>query len=186
MSDVTRILQSISNGDERAAEELLPIVYDELRRLATRQMAKEPSGHTLQATALVHEAFLRLAGGVEQEWESRRHFFGAAAEAMRRILVDHARRKKRLRHGGGRKRVRLDDVDVPAPEPKEEVVQISEALEELAKEEPTVAELIKLRYFAGLTQGQTAELLGLASRTADRYWAYGKAWLHDWIQSQNR
>ena len=186
MNDVTRILQCISNGDERAAEELLPIVYDELRRLASRQMAKEPSGHTLQPTALVHEAFLRLAGSMEQEWESRRHFFGAAAEAMRRILVDHARRKKRLRHGGGRRRVGLDDVDLPSPEPKEEVLQVNEALEHLAKEEPTVAELVTLRYFAGLTQGQTAELLGLARRTADRYWAYGKAWLHDWIQSRPR
>ena len=186
MSDVTRILQSISKGDATAAEELLPIVYDELRRLASRQMAKESSGHTLQATALVHEAYLRLAGAEVEGWENRRHFFGAAAEAMRRILVDHARRKKRLRHGGDRKRVGLDGVDVPAPEPREEVVQVGEALDELAKEEPTVAELIKLRYFAGLTQGQTAELLGLARRTADRYWAYGRAWLHDWIQGQNR
>lgn len=184
MSEVTRILQSISAGDARAAAELLPIVYDELRRLASRQMAKEPSGHTLQATALVHEAYLRLAGGEEQAWENRRHFFGAAAEAMRRILIDHARRKGRLRRGGDRKRVGLDGVDVPAPEPKEEVLQVDEAIGALGKEEPTVAELIRLRYFAGLTQGQTAELLGLSRRTADRYWAYGRAWLHDWIRSR--
>lgn len=178
MSDVTRILSAINGGDPRAAEQLLPLVYDELRKLAGSRMAAEPPGHTLNATALVHEAYLRLVGGDEpQDWNGRGHFFAAAAEAMRRILVESARRKARARHGGGRQRLDLDQLAVSADGPADDLVALDDALSRLEAEEPEVAAVVKLRYFAGLTAQDAAAALGLSKRTADRHWAYAKAWL---------
>jgi RNA polymerase sigma factor (TIGR02999 family) len=178
MSDVTRILSAIDQGDPQAAEQLLPLVYDELRKLAAQHLAHEKPGQTLDATALVHEAYLRLVGpGEDQAWNSRGHFFAAAAEAMRRILVEKARRKQRLRHGGGRQRLDLDKLDVTQEEKAEDLLALDEALEQLASEEATVAEVVKLRYFAGLTIEQTAAALDLSVRTTNRHWAYARAWL---------
>src|SRR5262245_33064102 len=176
MSDVTRILDAAAAGDPRAAAELLPLVYDELHRLAAGQMAREKPGQTLTATALVHEAYLRLVGS--PEFANRRHFFAAAAEAMRRILVENARRKKSLKRGGELKRQELDDLHLALPEPREDVLALDEALDKLAAKDPLKTELVKLRYFAGLTQVQAAESLGISTTTADRYWAYARAWLH--------
>ncbi|HTK75464.1 MAG TPA: ECF-type sigma factor [Gemmataceae bacterium] len=176
MSDVTRLLDAAVAGDRRAAADLLPLVYDELRTLAAARMAAEKPGHTLDATALVHEAYLRLVGG--QQFDGRGHFFAAAAEAMRRILVENARRKHRLRHGGGRQRLDLDNLDLPADADDEELLALDEALERLAAEEAKAAEVVKLRYFAGLTIEQTAEALGVSVRTANRHWAYARAWLY--------
>ena len=179
MSEVTRILSAIEQGDPIAAEQLLPLVYEELRRLAAQRMVQETPGQTLQATALVHEAYLRLIGNEEnQPWNSRGHFFAAAAEAMRRILVEKARRKQRLRHGGDRQRVDLDNLDVMQGEKAEELLALDEALERLAGEEVTVGEVVKLRYFAGLSIEQTAAALGISVRTANRHWAYARAWLY--------
>jgi RNA polymerase sigma factor (TIGR02999 family) len=178
MSDVTRILHSIEQGDPHAAEELLPLVYDELRRLAAQRMAQEQPGNTLQATALVHEAYLRLVdGAAPQRWNSRGHFFAAAAEAMRRILVEAARRKGSVKRGGGRKRLDFDDVQSIAAAPADELVLLDEALTRLAAREPAKAELVKLRYFAGCTLDEAADLLGISRATAKRYWAYARAWL---------
>jgi RNA polymerase sigma factor (TIGR02999 family) len=178
MTEVTCILSAIEKGDPHAAKRLLPLVYEELRRLAAAQMAREKPGQTLDATALVHEAYLRLVGpAAGRRWEGRGHFFAAAAEAMRRILVEAARRKKRLRHGGAFQRVELAD-DVPAAErPPEDVLAVDEALGQLAAADPPTAELVKLVYFAGLTMEQAAETLGIAPRTAYRNWAYARAWL---------
>jgi len=181
MSDVTRILTAIEQGDPRAADELLPAVYQELRRLAADKLSRELPGQTLQATALVHEAYIRLVGAEAQNWRSRSHFFAAAAEAMRRILIESARRKQRLKRGGGRQRLDLEDADLAIDEPSTDLVALDEALSKLAKEDRVVAELVKIRYFAGLTLGQTAELLGVSRRTADRYWAYARAWLYQEI-----
>lgn len=181
MSDVTRILTAIEQGDPRAADELLPAVYQELRRLAADKLSRELPGQTLQATALVHEAYIRLVGAEGQNWRSRTHFFAAAAEAMRRILIESARRKQRLKRGGGRQRLDLEDADLAIDEPSTDLVALDEALSKLAKEDRVVAELVKIRYFAGLTLGQTAELLGVSRRTADRYWAYARAWLYQEI-----
>jgi len=179
MNDVTRILDAIAQGDALASAQLLPLVYDELRRLAAERMAQEKPGQTLQPTALVHEAYLRLVGqGEERHWDSRGHFFAAAAEAMRRILVENARYKRRLRHGGGRKRLDLDGVDVADDVADERLLALDEALAKLAAEESEVAEVVKLRYFVGLTIAQTAEVLGISVRTANRHWAYARAWLH--------
>jgi RNA polymerase sigma factor (TIGR02999 family) len=179
MTEVTRILDQIQQGDPSAAAQLLPLVYDELRRLAAQKLAQERPGHTLQATALVHEAYLRLVGkGDEPRWESRGHFYVAAAEAMQRILVDNARRKQALKRGGDRVRRDLADVDVPAPETREDLVALDEALERLAAHDPVKARLVQLRYFAGLTGEQAAQALGISRATADRYWAYARAWLH--------
>jgi RNA polymerase sigma factor (TIGR02999 family) len=179
MNEVTRILSAIDQGDPRAADKLLPLVYDELRKLAAQKMAQEKPGQTLQPTALVHEAYLRLVGqGEERQWDSRGHFFAAAAEAMRRILVENARYKRRLRHGGGRKRLDLDGVDVADDVADERLLALDEALAKLAAEESEVAEVVKLRYFIGLTIEQTAEVLGISVRTANRHWAYARAWLH--------
>jgi RNA polymerase sigma factor (TIGR02999 family) len=162
-----------------SAEELLPLVYDALRRLAAHRMAHEAPGQTLDATGLVHEAYLRLAGGDDPaRWKDRAHFFGAAAEAMRRILVDIARRKRTRKHGGGMERHALADDFLAAFEPREDVLALDEALDRLAAEEPTAAELVKLRYFAGLTVAEAAEVLAISPRTADRHWAYARAWLH--------
>jgi RNA polymerase sigma factor (TIGR02999 family) len=177
MGDVTRILADIEQGDPRAAEQLLPLVYDELRKLAAKKVAQENPGLTLQATALVHEAYLRLVGSSPQEWDNRRHFFAAAAEAMRRILIENARRRQRLRHGGDRQQVALNEVDLAAEVPVDELLLVNEALEELAEADPTAAELVKLRYFAGMTVEEAADILGVPPRSAYRNWAYARAWL---------
>ena len=182
MNDVTRILAAIERGAPEAAERLLPLVYDELRKLAARRLAKEKPGQSLQPTALVHEAYLRLVGeGNRTGWNGRGHFFAAAAEAMRRILVESARRKRRVRHGGGRRSFSLGPLDLAAEESSQLILDLDEALDRLAEEEPTVAELVKLRYFAGLTTEQAAEALGISLRTANRHWAYAKAWLFQQI-----
>jgi RNA polymerase sigma factor (TIGR02999 family) len=183
MSDVTRILQSLEQEDPKAGEQLLPLVYEELRKLAAAKMAQEQPGQTLQPTALVHEAWLRLVGGPNEHWNSRGHFFGAAAEAMRRILVEAARRKARLRHGGGAERVSLEGLEVPQEAPEERLVQVSEALDHLAREQPEAAQVVKLRYFAGLTNPQVAETMGISLRSVERHWTWAKAWLFRWIQS---
>ncbi|UCC98408.1 MAG: sigma-70 family RNA polymerase sigma factor [Phycisphaerales bacterium] len=178
MSDVTRILNAIEQGDARAADELLPLVYQELRRLAARKMSQEPPGQTLQATALVHEAYLRLVGSQDRNWSGRTHFFTAAAEAMRRILIDNARRKQRLKRGGGRQKVGLTDVELAIEPPLDDLIALDEALIKLAKIDKVKADLVKLRYFAGLTLEQAAGVLGLPERTAKRYWAHARAWLY--------
>jgi RNA polymerase sigma factor (TIGR02999 family) len=183
MNDVTRILSAIEQGDPRAAEQLLPLVYDELRKLAAQKLAKEKPGQTLQATALVHEAYLRLVASGdasaprEQHWNSRGHFFAAAAEAMRRILVDAARRKRSLRHGGGHVRQQLDEAALAALQAGEDIVAMDEALDKLAVNDPEAAQLVKLRFFAGLTSEQAAEALGISARTADRAWSYARVFL---------
>ena len=186
MSDVTRILTAIERGERHAPEELLPLVYEELRQLAAQKLAQEKPGQTLQATALVHEAWLRLVqsepGGVEAKWNGRRHFFGAAAEAMRRILVENARRKKSLMHGGGLKRVDWEQVELAETTPPAELLVLDEALNELATTNPDTVELIKLRFYAGLTDAQAAELLGVSRRTADRMWSFARAWLYQAVR----
>jgi RNA polymerase sigma factor (TIGR02999 family) len=182
MSEVTRILSAIEQGDPHAAEQLLPLVYDELRTLAAQKMAKEAPGQTLQATALVHEAYVRLVDAERaQHWNSRGHFFAAAAEAMRRILVENARRKKALRRGGDRYRMDLELAEPAAPRLSDDLLAIDEALERLAAKDRAKAELVKLRYFAGLTMEQTAETLGISLATANRWWNYARAWLHQEI-----
>jgi RNA polymerase sigma factor (TIGR02999 family) len=180
MSEVTRLLNAIGRGDARAAEELLPLVYDELRSLAASRLANEPPGQTLQPTALVHEAYLRLAG-VGAEWDNAGHFFAAAAEAMRRILVENARRKRTLKRGGGIRRHDVDLAESAAREPDEDVLAIDEALTRFAEIDPAKAELVKLRYFAGCTGDEAARLLGVSPATAERWWAYARAWLHQEI-----
>jgi RNA polymerase sigma factor (TIGR02999 family) len=178
MNDVTRILSAIEQGDERAAGRLLPLVYDELRKLAARRLAREKPGQTLQATALVHEAYLRLVGGDDSKpWNGRAHFFGAAAEAMRRILVENARRKARIRHGGRLGRVDLDEIDLARDESSNDLLALDAALDGLAEEEPIVAQVVKLRHFAGLTIEQTAAALNISVRTANRHWSFARAWL---------
>jgi RNA polymerase sigma factor (TIGR02999 family) len=185
MSDVTRILQSMESGDANAAGELLPLVYGELRKLAASKMAQESPNQTLQPTALVHEAWLRLTGNENVKWNGRAHFFGAAAEAMRRILIDNARRKSAKRHGGGQQRVDVEEIDIAAPAKDEELIAINDALEELAKADPQKAELVKLRYFIGLTNEESAEILGISAPTARRWWNYARAWLYQKIQGNN-
>ena len=182
VSDVTRILEAAQQGDPTAAEQLLPLVYDELRRLAAHKMANEAAGQTLQPTALVHEAWLRLVGNQDQKWDGRGHFFGAAAEAMRRILIDRARRKKAIRHGGGQQRVDIQDLEVASPDADDQLLAISEALDKLAVEHKEEAELVKLRYFVGLSVEEAADVLGISSRTANYYWAHARAWLYDEIR----
>jgi RNA polymerase sigma factor (TIGR02999 family) len=178
MSDVTRILNAIEQGDPHAADELLPLVYEELRKLATERMAQEKPGQTLQATALVHDAYLRLVDGEKaQHWDSRGHFFAAAAESMRRILIENARKKKRLRHGGGLHRVELQDDAAPADSDQDDLLALDEALTRFAAIEPAKAELVKLRYFAGLSIDEAADLLHISRTTAKRYWAFARAWL---------
>jgi len=177
MSDVTRILVAIEEGDSRAVDKLLPAVYQELRQLAVWKLSREKPGQTLQATALVHEAYLRLLGTEGQNFRSRTHFFAAAAEAMRRILVDNARRKQRLRHGGDRQRVDLDDACAAIEGPPDDLIALDEALAKLAVEDPVKADLVRLRYFAGLTLEQAAEMLEVSLATAERYWSYARVWL---------
>ncbi len=178
MSDVTRILTAIERGDVQAADELLPIVYQELRLLARQMLSRERPGQTLQATALVHEAYVRLVGSEDRGWQGRRHFFAAAAEAMRRILVDTARRKRRLRHGGGRKRQELDEACLAIDPPADDLLALDEALAKLAEVDAAKAELVKLRYFAGLTFPQCAEVLEVPLTTAKWYWTYARSWLY--------
>ena len=177
VSDVTRILDRVQQGDPKAAEELLPLVYEELRKLATAKLSGEQPGQTLQATALVHEAWLRLAGLESQVWNSRYHFFAAAAEAMRRILIDNARRKQRPKHGHGWQRVDLDQVNVAIPTDDDTLLLVNEALMCLEKEDPEKAELVKLRYFAGMTIPEAGKALGLSESTAKRIWTYSRAFL---------
>jgi RNA polymerase sigma factor (TIGR02999 family) len=177
MSTFTEAVQQPDKGLPESAEQLLPLVYEELRRLAAQKMASQPADHTLQPTALVHEAYLRLAGSPNPQWQGRAHFFAAAAEAMRHILVDRARRRGRIRHGGCLERVSIEHLDLPGPEDDDTVLAVHEALEKLAQHDATSAELIKLRFFAGLPNAEAARLLGLSERTAKRTWAYARAWL---------
>jgi RNA polymerase sigma factor (TIGR02999 family) len=177
MSQVTRLLEEARNGDARAAEDLLPLVYDELRKLAARKMASERSGHTLQPTALVHEAWMRMVGDRAHEFENTIHFYAVAAEAMRRILVESARRKKRIKHGGQLERVDLDVVDLPLPLPDDELLALHEALERLGAVDSRAAEVVKLCYFVGLTQEQAGKALGVSVATAERLWKFARAWL---------
>jgi RNA polymerase sigma factor (TIGR02999 family) len=179
MSDVTRILNAIEQGDPHAAEQLLPLVYDELRRLAAQKMAQETPGQTLQATALVHEAYIRLVDTEKvQHWDSRGHFFAAAAEAMRRILIERARHKATPKHGGQMRRLDLDKLSLPCDERSRELLALDDALSELERHDPQAAKLVKLRYFAGLPHTQAAEALGLGRRAADRLWALARTWLY--------
>lgn len=182
MSDVTHILDRAQDGDPKSAEELLPLVYDELRKLAAHKMAAEASGHTLQPTALVHEAWLRLAGSGQQYWNSRGHFFAAAAEAMRRILIDTVRRKRSLQRGGNRQRVELDESSLVLERPEAEMLDIDAALDKLARKDPMAADLVKMRYFVGFSIPEAAAALNIAPRTADRLWAYSRSWLREELQ----
>ena len=177
MSEATQLLSAIESGDAKAAEQLLPLVYDELRKLAASKMAHEAAGHTLQPTALVHEAWLRLVGHDTPTFENRAHFFAAAAEAMRRILIDRVRQKRAVRHGGGQQRVELDQVELPFQGDDDQLLAVNEALDKLAAAHPVEAEIVKLRYFVGLTHDETAEALGISVRTAKYYWAHARAWL---------
>jgi RNA polymerase sigma factor (TIGR02999 family) len=177
MAEITQLLEAATAGDRQAAADLLPLVYDELRKLAAARMAAEKPGHTLDATALVHEAYLRLVG--DQHYDGKAHFFAAAAEAMRRVLVNHARDRGRLKRGGGRKRVDLDRLTNPAAASDHDLLELDDALDRLAVEFPIAAELVKLRFFAGMSLGEAATTLGLPRRTADRHWAFARAWLAD-------
>jgi RNA polymerase sigma factor (TIGR02999 family) len=185
MPEVTRLIQAAQAGDRQAAADLLPLVYDELRVLAASKMAREAPGHTLNATGLVHEAYLRLVG--DQHFDGRRHFFAAAAEAMRRILIDNARRKHALRHGGGQQRVDMEGiVELAAPCGDDELLTVNEALDKLAVQNKAEAELVKLRYFVGMTLEEAAAALGISARTADNYWAHARAWLFREIKAQRQ
>jgi len=177
MSDVTRILNAIEQGDARAADELLPLVYEELRLLAAQKLSHEPPGQTLQATALVHEAYIRLVGDEPQSWNSRGHFFCVVAEAMRRILIENARRKQKLKRGGDQHRIDLSDTDIATEKDINDLLSLDEALAKLAQEDPTKADLVKLRYFGGLTLEQASHVLKISRATASRYWSYVQAWL---------
>ncbi len=177
MSEVTQLLQVIESGDAKASEALLPLVYDELRRMAAAKMARERPGQTLQATALVHEAWLKVSAGSGQKWQNRRHFFGAAAEAMRRILIDRARKRNRTRHGAGLERVDLQSIEIAETATDAQLLAINEVVERFAEESPERAELVKLRYFVGLSIPDAAEALGISESTAKRQWTYARAWL---------
>jgi len=186
LSDVTRILESAQRGDPKAADELLPLVYGELRKLAAARMANEAPNQTLQPTALVHEAWLRLVGNDNPQFANRAHFFGAAAEAMRRILIDKARRKKAVRHGGDQQRVDIESVAIAALAKDDELLAVNEALDRLAVQNKIEAELVKLRYFVGMTLEEAAQVLNISARTADNYWAHARAWLFREIKAQSR
>ncbi len=185
MSEVTRILEQLKDGDHRATDKLLSAVYDELRRLAAWKLARERPGQTLQATELVHEAYLRLLGGEAAPWANSVHFFGAAAEAMRRILVESARRKARLKHGGGLRKREVDEADAIVMSDSIDLVALDEALEKLTREDEVKAQLVKLRYFAGMTVEQAGTLLGISRATADRYWTFARTWLYKEISKGN-
>jgi RNA polymerase sigma factor (TIGR02999 family) len=186
VSEVTRILDRAQQGDPRAAGELLPLVYDELRRLAAHRLAGEPNQHTLQPTALVHEAWLKISGNEKRAWNGREHFFAAAAEAMRRILVDRARRRLAAKRGAGEACLDSDELDIPAPAPDDQLLAVSEALERFAQLDSRKAQLVKLRYFVGMTFDEAAEALGIAVPTAKEWWAYARAWLRVEIASVGR
>ena len=186
MSDITQVLQAIRSGNDHASEELLPLVYNELRHLAAARMAQESAGQTLQATALVHEAWLRMVGDGDRGWQNRAHFFGAASEAMRRILVENARHKSRIKRGGGQIRLDIADMDLVATTPDEKVLLINEALEQLLKQEPDKAKIVVMKFFGGMTNQEVAENLGVTERTVERQWAYAKAWLYQNIRNQPR
>lgn len=177
MTDVTRILNAIERGDARAADELLPLVYEELRLLAAQRLSQEKPGQTLQATALVHEAYIRLLEGADQNWSSRGYFFNAAAEAMRRILIENARRKKSGKRGGDRRKIELSETNLTIESPSDDLLALDEALNRFSAEEPSIADLVKLRYFGGLTIDQVAEIQGISRRTAVDHWAYARSWL---------
>ena len=183
-NNITRVLNAIGNGQGQASGDLLPLVYEELRRLAAARMAHEASGHTLQATALVHEAWMRIAGNSPHRWENRRHFFGAASEAMRRILIENARRKSRLKHGGDRVRVEIEGLDFAAATPDEQVLLVDEALDRLKSEDPEKARIVEMKFFGGLTNQEVAETLNVTERTIERQWAYAKARLFRDIQER--
>lgn len=182
--EVTQVLQALAQGNDRASEELLPLVYNELRRLAAQRMSQEAAGQTLQATALVHEAWLRMIGDGDRTWQNRAHFFAAAAEAMRRILVENARRKSRLKRGGGQLRLDIDEVDLAATPPDEKILLMDDALEQLQAEDPEKARIVVLKFFGGLTNREIAENLQVTERTVERQWAYAKAWLLRKIREQ--
>lgn len=182
MADVTQILNAIEQGDAQAADKLLPLIYEELRILAAQKISHEKPGQTLQATALVHEAYIRLVETESQNWNNRNHFFMAAAEAMRRILIENARRKKSLKYGGDRQRVDLDNTGIAINESADDLIALDEALKKLSFEDPTKAELVKLRYFAGLSIDQSAEILGISRATAIRHWSFTRAWLFHHIK----
>jgi len=182
--EVTRILKAAQSGDPKAAEDLLPLVYDELRRLAAAKMVRERPDQTLQPTALVHEAWLRLLGNVNQDWNGRAHFFGAAAEAMRRILVENARRKSAVRHGGGQVRLDIQEIEISSTPKDDELLAVNDALEKLGAHNRQMAELVKLRYFVGLATEEAAQVLGVSVRTADRWWNYSRLWLYQEIERQ--
>ncbi len=182
MNQVTCILQAIQQGDPTAAGHLLPLVYDELRKLAASKMAREAPGQTLQPTALVHEAWLKLAGDEDRHFQNRAHFFAAAAEAMRRILVDNARRKAAVRHGGGQARVDIQEIEIAAPADDNQLLALNEALDKLAARDQPKAELVKLRYFVGMSIGEAAALLGISEATAKRWWVYARAWLYSEVR----
>jgi RNA polymerase sigma factor (TIGR02999 family) len=184
VSDVTRILEAAQKGDPNASDELLPLVYDELRKLAASKMANERPDQTLQPTALVHEAWLRLVGNEKEKWNGRAHFFGAAAEAMRRILIENARRKAAVRHGGGQARLDVNQIEIATAAPDDELLAVSDALEKFAAHGSQMAELVKLRYFVGLTAEDAAEVLGISVRTAERWWSYSRAWLYQEFERQ--
>jgi RNA polymerase sigma factor (TIGR02999 family) len=184
MSEITFLLEAANRGDSQAAEQLLPLVYEELRRLAAAKMASENPGQTLQATALVHEAWLRLAGDGNRKWNDRTHFFAAAAEAMRRILVENARRKRAQRHGGGQQRLELLDLAAPQVPNADLLLAVNDALDKFAALDPQTAELVKLRYFVGMTIEETAEALGISKATVKRHWDYARAWLYEEIRTQ--
>jgi RNA polymerase sigma factor (TIGR02999 family) len=186
MCDVTRILADIEQGNAKASEELLPLVYNELRRLAAHKMAGERPGHTLQPTALVHEAWLKLVDSPAQSWQNRAHFFGAAAEAMRRILIGRARRKQTQRRGAGAEHLDLDELEIASPMPEDQMLALNEALDRFAVLEPQQAELVKLRYFVGLKIEEAAEILGISKATAKRWWAYARAWLFNEVSPPQR
>lgn len=183
MSDVTLMLEAMSEGDPRASDELLPLVYQELRRLAAARMAQEAAGHTLQPTALVHEAWLRLVGDGNRSWQNRAHFFGAAAEAMRRILIERARRKSRLKRGSGQAPVDIAELEIAAALPDDKVLLVDEALEKLKAEDPEAARIVVMKFFGGLNNDEVAEILGVNERTIRRQWTFAKTWLFDRISN---
>jgi len=186
MSDITQVLQAVGRGESRAAAELMPLVYEELRRLAAVRMAQESAGQTLQPTALVHEAWMQLVSAGERTWQNRAHFFGAAADAMRRILIDKARRKARLKHGAGQARLNIDELEIAETTPDDNVLLINEALERLEREDPEQARIVILKFFGGLTNLEVAETLDIGERTVDRQWACAKARIYQWIRVNMR